>query len=48
MSEKGGVLAGKEVVDVVGKEGGGISIAAVEHRYGAKQSTIRFIRKKER
>lgn len=45
MSEKGGVLAGKEVVD---KQGGGINIAAVQRHYGANQSTVRFLRKKER
>lgn len=37
MSEKGGVLIGKEVVEIVDKLGGGISIAAVERHYGANE-----------
>jgi len=48
MSKKGGILTGKEVVDMVDKQGGGISTAAFERHYGANQSMIRFLRKKER
>lgn len=42
MYEKVGVLTGKEVVEMVDKWGGGISIAAVERHYGANESTICF------
>jgi hypothetical protein len=50
MSEKGGVLAGKEIVEVMDtrKWGGGISVAAVGRHCVAVQSTIIFIRKKQR
>lgn len=43
MYEKGGVLIGKEVVEMVDKWGGGISVAAVERHYGANESTIFFL-----